>query len=383
MGILVITWNFPPSRGGIEYLMSQLCAGLKKQHSVQVITAHAPASHPAEEGVFRAPCPGLVPFAFYALWRGCGSLFRNPEIKIILGGSVLASPLVLILARLFGRRAVVQAHGLDVVYPNPFYQLLCVRWLKFCDRVVANSTYTASLAAQKGVQTAQIAVIPPGIDLDRFARPVNVDAIKKELRLEKKQIVLFVGRLAKRKGVKEFIEKSFVQIAREIPNVCFLIIGDNPTESLAHRDDTFRDIKAAITETKLQNQIRLLGTLSDDQLVEVYQASDIVVLPALATTDDVEGFGIVLLEAAAAGKPVVATSVGGIPDAMDDGKSGILIGSDDYQGLSQAIISLLRENELRASMGAHGRQHVREKFAWDKVIDQYNAVMARGAITDQ
>jgi phosphatidyl-myo-inositol dimannoside synthase len=382
MGILVITWNFPPRRGGIESLVSQLCAGLRKQQPVQVITARAPASHPAEEDVFRTPWTGLVPFALYALWRGCGLLFRNPETKIILGGSVLVTPLLLILARFGGRRAVIQAHGSDVIYSRRLYQLLCVRWLKYCDRVVANSAYTASLVARKGVRPDRITVIPPGILPERFVRPANVDVIKKKLRLENKQIILFVGRLAKRKGVKEFIEKSFVHIVGEVPNACFVIVGGNPTESLTHRDDTLRDIKATIAETNLQKYTRLLGTLSDDEVVQLYQVCDVVVLPVLATMDDVEGFGIVLLEAAAAGKPAVATDVGGIADAMENGKSGFLISPDDYPELSQAIISLLKNSELRASMGEYGKQRVREKFAWDKVIDHYKSVMDVGAITD-
>ena len=88
-------------------------------------------------------------------------------------------------------------------------------------------------------------------------------------------------------------------IAKEVPNVCFVIVGDNPSESLTHREDTLSEIKRIISDMSLQNYIRLLGSLNDDEVIELYQACDVFVLPALATTDDVEGFGIVLSTAAA------------------------------------------------------------------------------------
>src|SRR3990172_884349 len=159
MGILVITWNYPPRRGGIEYLVDHLVAGLRKRHSMRVVTAYHHSSEVPEIDVVRAPCPGLIPFALFALWRGMLSLRRDPGISVVLGGSALVTPLVLVLARLFGRRAVVQVHGLDIVYRSALYQLLWVRWLKRCDRIIANSAYTATLAETKGVLADRISVV--------------------------------------------------------------------------------------------------------------------------------------------------------------------------------------------------------------------------------
>jgi len=161
MGILVVTWNYPPRRGGIEHLVGHLVAGLRKRHSVRVITAYNHSSEVSEIDVLRAPCPGLIPFALFTLCRGVRLLRRDPKISVVFGGSALAAPLVWILARLFGRKAVVQVHGLDIVYRSALYQLLCVRWLKRCDRIIANSTFTATLAESKGVSSDRISVIPP------------------------------------------------------------------------------------------------------------------------------------------------------------------------------------------------------------------------------
>ncbi|MGH7797639.1 MAG: glycosyltransferase family 4 protein [Candidatus Binatia bacterium] len=374
MEILVITWNYPPRRGGIENLIGSLCEELSKVHSVKVITSHAPVSGAHENNVFRSPLPGLIFFAFYALWRGAVLLARNPQLRVVLGGSVLVTPLVLILTRLFARRAVIQAHGLDLIYRSLLYQQLCVRWLKSSDGVVANSRYTAQLAQLKGVPSDRIAVISPGVQLERFSKPTDIAADKRAWGVEGKRIILFVGRLAKRKGVKEFIENSFVSVVQAVPDAVFLIVGDNPTESLTNRDDVASEIKAAIASFKFEDHVRLLGSLSDEEVIKLYQACDLVVLPALDIKDDVEGFGIVALEAAAASKPVVATRVGGIPDAVEEGKSGALVDPGDYIGLSQIVTSTLKDRELSLSMGFYGRCRINKDFAWRRVIGFYEGV---------
>jgi phosphatidylinositol alpha-1,6-mannosyltransferase len=381
MEILVITWNYPPRRGGIENLLKHLCAGLREKHRVFVITSFAKAPYELERDIFRAPLAGLVPFALYALWCGTRVLAGAPQISVVLGGSALVTPLVLILARLFCRRAVVLTHGLDVIYPNPLYQRLCVRWLKWCDRVVANSRYTASLAQSKAVAEERLMVIPPGVHAERFNIPTDVVATRHRWNIEGKKIILFVGRLARRKGVQEFIESSLVEIVREVRESVFLIVGDNPTESLAHRDDVVREINATVSRLRLEEHVRWLGSVSDDDLVGLYQACDVVVLPVLATEDDVEGFGIVALEAAAAGKPVVATRVGGIPDAVEDGKSGMLVDAGDYKGLREVVIALLRNPEFRLSFGQYGRPRVGQDFSWQRIIGSYEDVLNGGEVS--
>jgi phosphatidylinositol alpha-1,6-mannosyltransferase len=371
MTLLVITWNYPPRRGGIENLIGSLCKELKKSHSVQVITAHARIAASDEKNVFRAPLPGLVAFAVYALWRGAALLARDQTVRIVFGGCALVTPLVLILSRVFGRQAIVQVHGLDVIYRNPIYQLFCVRWLKFCDRVVANSRFTAQLARTKGVLQNRIVVIPPGVDSERFNQRTDIFADKRRWNVKGKKVILFVGRLARRKGVKEFIENSFVNVVREIPESVFLIVGDNPTESLTQRDDVASEIDGAVSRLGLEKHVKLLGSMSDEDVIKLYHACDLVVLPALDRKDDVEGFGIVALEAAASGKPVVATRVGGIPDAVEDGKSGILVDPGDYTGLTEVVASLLKNIELSSSLGKYGRCRAQKEFSWRRLVNLY------------
>jgi phosphatidylinositol alpha-1,6-mannosyltransferase len=374
MEILVITWNFPPRRGGIENLLSDLCAALRQNHSVVVVTSHAPAPQPIEEGVFRAPWRGLVPFVLYALWRGAWVLFRRPGTKIVFGGSAMVTPVVLALARLFGRKSIVQAHGLDVVYPKVWYRLLCVRWLKGCGRVIANSAYTASLTRRQGVSRDRVAVIHPGVDPGRFVATAPIEQIKRELGFPAKHIILFVGRLADRKGVKEFIRLSLTEIVRQVPDVCFVIVGDDARDSLTHRTHARRAIEAVTTEMNLQSHVRFLGALSDEDLIKCYHACDLLVLPALDVPGDPEGFGIVMLEAAAAGKPVVATRVGGIPDAVEDKETGLLIDPGNHEQLSHEIVDLLHDEQRMRFLSVNAKRRALEQFAWDIVVARYQTV---------
>lgn len=371
MDILVITWNFPPRRGGMEQLLASLCDGFRKNHRPLIITSHAGHTYRDEENVYRPSYPGLVAFFLYAFGKGVLLLRQHSDLKIVFGGSALVVPVVLLLARGFRRKAVVQAHGLDVVHSNALYQLFCVRWLKFCNTVIANSAYTASLIEQKGAQPDRILVIPPGVHLESFAAQVNVQAIKNEFDLQGKRIILFVGRLVRRKGVKEFIQNSLAKILQEVPDVCFVIVGGNPKESLTHQHNVLGEIEAVVSEMKLQNHVKLLGALADDYVIKLYQACDVVVLPALALADDVEGFGIVLLEAAAAGKPVVSTRIGGIADAVEDGASGILVAPEQYESMSHSIIRLLADHEISSAIGEYAKRRVKERFSWDSIVARY------------
>jgi phosphatidylinositol alpha-1,6-mannosyltransferase len=371
MGILIITWNFPPRHGGIERVVARLYAGLKSAHSVELITTSG-SSTESESGVFRAPLAGLLPFFLYALWRGSRLLFRNRDIKAIFGGSVLVTPIVLLLARLFRRGAVIQAHGLDVIYPSAVYRLFCVRWAKYCDRLIANSRYTAGLLGKQGVPQDRILVIPPGVDPERFASE-HSETSAVVLAGEQRKRILFVGRLARRKGVKEFVQKCLPEILRHISTVEFVIAGDNPRDSLTQTDDVAGELFREIAELNLADHVRLVGAVDDEQLVRLYRECDVVVLPVLASKADVEGFGIVLLEAAAAGKAVVATRAGGIPDAMEDGSTGFLVEPGDYPALTAALVELLRDPLLASEMGKRGQCRIMDQFRWSRIIPKYEA----------
>jgi phosphatidylinositol alpha-1,6-mannosyltransferase len=375
MGILVITWNFPPKLGGMESLIAGLCKELRKNHPLFVIASYAASDGAHEEWIFRPRWPGLPAFSLYALSRGALLLWRNPDIRVIIGGSAMVTPLLLILARFFRRKAMVNVHGLDLVYHSALYQFLCVRWIKHCDGIIANSHFTASLARAKKIPERSIRVIPPGVDCGGDLSSQGSQA-KKDLGFDGRKVLLYVGRLTRRKGVKEFMERSLPAVIAEVPEACFVIVGDNATDSMVHRDDVASEIRAALKASPPGDHVRLLGALEGHELARAYAASDLLVLPVIPIEDDVEGFGMVLLEGAAAGKPCVATRAGGIPDAVQDGKSGILVAAGDYESMSRAILELLRDEALRQSMGRYAQRRARAQFAWPSIVARYEEMLS-------
>ena len=170
--------------------------------------------------------------------------------------------------------------------------------------------------------------------------------------------VLFVGRLAPRKGVKEFVQRSLPAIVQQIPRVQFVIAGDNPAHSLTHAGDLKQDLLAEIAKLNLSDHVRFMGAVDDETLAGLYRECDVVVLPVLSSKSDVEGFGIVLIEAAAAGKPVVATRAGGIPDAVEDGATGFLVEAGDYTAFTEALNKLLSDPLLALEMGTRGQSRI-------------------------
>jgi phosphatidyl-myo-inositol dimannoside synthase len=378
MEILVVTWNYPPRQGGMEQLLAKLCAGLSHRHCVSVITAYAEKNVTAgSEVVFRPAAPGLVRYFLFAVTKGFTLLRGNHRIRVVLGGSVLVAPIVVFLSGLFRRKGIILAHGLDLIYQNWLYQCGFVQCLRFADRVIANSWHTAKLVVQKGVDDSAIEVIPPGVDGQRFQSAENPDALKQRFGLVNRKIILFVGRLARRKGVKEFIDRCLIHIIRQSPEVCFLIAGDNPMESLAHHHDVASEIRQTIANQNLCDHVRWLGAVSDTELVQLYGLCDVLVLPLLDLDKDVEGFGMVALEASAMGKPVVAFGCGGIVDAVEDGKSGILVEPGNYQAMSAVIVTLLNDPDMATSIGRCGQKRVIRDFTWNRIVVRYETVFNR------
>ncbi len=170
-----------------------------------------------------------------------------------------------------------------------------------------------------------------------------------------------------RKGVVEFIENSLPGIARSHPDVAFVIIGGEPTDALAgNRGGAMARIENAAKRHGVERNVVVLGKCPDDVVAAAYQASQVHAFPVIEIPGDVEGFGIVALEAAASGIPTVAFRVGGVPDAIGEGISGALLAAGDYAGMSAAILRYLDGSGEATSMRDSSIGFARQ-FEW-KVI---------------
>jgi phosphatidylinositol alpha-1,6-mannosyltransferase len=289
---------------------------------------------------------------------------------------MLVVPIACLLGWLFKRPVVAIGHGLDLIYPHPLYQKMVHTFLPRCQRVIAVSQVVREAAMDRGIDQDNVTIIPPGVQYEEFAGAIDVKAVRRTYALANRPVILSVGRLARRKGVLEFVRYALPQIVASFPQVVFLVVGDNPHLSLAHKEDMRTRIQDEVTRLGLATHVRLLGHIARQEVIQLYQACDVFVLPAIEVEGDVEGFGTVLIEASAAGKPVVATRLGGIPEAVEHGKTGILVEAGAWNDLANAIMHLLTDQTLRQHMGAYGRARTQARFDWSLLRWHYAELLA-------
>lgn len=376
MQILVMSWNYPPTVGGIEAVVGNLVTGLRgRGHAMWVVTgAHPEATE--EEGVFRATGGGLPGYVAYAFWRGWG-ICRRHRPDLIVCGSVVPAPAAWLLSLWFRCPFVVLAHGSDILHPNWVYQR-AVRFLfRRAARVCANSTPTGDLLRGIGMPEERIDVVFPGVRVQDFERAPATGADELVSRLGNRPMILSVGRLIRRKGLLEFVRESMPELVRRFPDLMLVVVGGDAVRSLVHAERMGAQIEAQAAEVGLQDHVVLTGPLPDADVIRLYFRSDVFVLPCLDIPGDVEGFGIVFLEAALAGSPAVATRVGGIPDAVVDGETGLLLAPGDFEALADAVGRLIEDPALRSRLAAAGASRARENFSWETIAAAYETAFRR------
>lgn len=192
-------------------------------------------------------------------------------------------------------------------------------------------------------------IIPNGIDLEHFSRPRPAIAELRDGRLN----VLFLGRLEKRKGLSHLL-RAWIQVREAVPEARLVVAGATRGRVLAHYQK--------FVEERVYNDVVFTGPLSDEDKVRYYQTVDVFCAPSTGQ----ESFGIVLLEAMATGRPIVASAIPGYRDVLSDGQQALLVPPKDADRLAEALIRLLRDAELRAQLGANGRATA-QGYAWDRV----------------
>ncbi len=376
MKLLMLTWNFPPAVGGMEVMIEQIFTGLQQRgHAVEVVTTWAD-KRPPTPGVHRAPRRGVPAYLLFCLRRG-HQLCRTLRPDFILCGSLISAPVGWLLARLFRRPWGCPLYGSDLATGGRIHHWIARFLLRRADVLFPISRFTADLAVRRGARADRCVIIPPGVDPTPFDAPPTTGAESILSACQVRRVLITVGRLVRRKGVLEFVRDVMPTLTKEMPEILFLIVGDDGAQSLIHNKEGMRrQIEAAIQEHNLGDHVRVLGKLSDQELLRLYFNAHVFVLPVLELPGDIEGFGIVFLEAGLAGVPSVATSTGGIPDAIVDGHTGLLVPPGDTAALQAAVLRLLRDEELRQQFGRQAADRARNELNWDKIIDRYETALA-------
>lgn len=288
---------------------------------------------------------------------------------IIAGSGVAALP-ARIAARCSGAATLTLVHGLDIIYPSRLYQTGFVPAICSSDRVIANSANTARLACAAGVPEKRIEILHPGVALPR--QPSETAPPRLGFDLQGKRVLLAVGRLIRRKGLPEFIRYALPEIVREEPDLLFLVVGAATESSPLKKEGIEADLQQAIEEAGMQGHVKLLGRLSDELLEQLFSIASLHIFPVLDLPGDVEGFGMVAIEAAAHGVPTIAFDTGGVPDALKEGVTGYLVEAGNYAAFSQAVVRGLRRSGKLLS--AQCCVEFAARFSWDRYGQRLSAI---------
>jgi len=347
--ILFITRNYPPKVGGLEAYSFHLIREFETLTTTYRITSSKP----------KKQLPLFLPYSL------CKALFliRKHSIQHIHLCDGFLAPLGLILKRMTGVPVSATIHGLDITHRNLLYQRIIPRCVQRLDRIVCVSQATRNEVLKRTYfQPDYCAVIPNGIVPDQFHLSESVSALRQEIgrfipiSLHGKKLLMTVGHLVKRKGVAWFVDRVMSRLGEEY---VYIVAGEGPERI---------HIEKAIARHHLQMQVCLLGKIRDGLRNMLYNAADIFIMPNMTVPGDMEGFGIVVLEAGSCGLPVIACNIEGIKDAVIDGKTGYLVGEGDVEGFLRGI----RDMNLKK---ADVRREVVSRFNWKMISREYFRVL--------
>jgi phosphatidylinositol alpha-1,6-mannosyltransferase len=350
MKILFMTRKYPPVVGGMELFAYELSQALADKTDVALVKwAGTGRAKAVLIGIPSVSCR-----AFFRLLRG--------GIDVVHAQDGLLAPSAYLLSKLFRKPFAVTIHGLDITYTNPLFKALVPWAVSRADTVFCISEAAAREAEQRGVPADRMQVIPLAVGDVRYGKSDPAHLIETLGIPAENRILLTVGRLEKRKGVAWFIDKVLPGLIKENPRLTYLVIG------AGHEQE---NIEQAMERQKLQEHVLLAGRVDDDTLTAAYNGADIFVMPNIVVSGDMEGFGLVLLEAALCERPVVAADTEGIKDAVRHDRNGVLVPSEDAQAFHNAITTFLKDPAAARRFGKASRTHTLEHHQWPKIADRY------------
>ena len=339
--ILLVSRNFPPLLGGMERLNQHLLQELEREYEVLLVGPAGAKGYVSNPERART-CPPRPVSAFLACAAMQGMrLGRRERPRLVIAGSGVNAPPAWVAAKASGARWMVYLHGLDLVAKNILYQRVFLPIIRRADAWLVNSHATARLAEAAGLDGARIHLLHPGVEIPGTAGADQIQAWRDSRGLGERPLLLSVGRLTKRKGLREFVLHALPAILAVHPGALLVVVGEEPRSALSASTIGVEMLREAAHANGTHASLQILGRLSDTQLGLAYRAATALVFPVLDSPDDIEGFGMVAIEAAAHGLPTVAFSVGGIPDAVAEGISGYLIVPGDYAGMAARLSALL------------------------------------------
>lgn len=379
MEVLFITHKYPPSIGGMEKQSYELINGVAKSHRVHSIVYDNKTSR--------------VKFLLSLKSKVKKILEENPDISVIHLNDGLMAFFAYPIKKITDKPILVTLHGLDIVFPNKLFQKVVIKRFKKLDGVIAVSRATADECLQRGFSREKVFVVRNGVDtsLSKIYEKIGFRSeLEKKLgiSLNGKKILVSIGRSVRRKGFSWFLSNVMPRLDK---SVIYLIIGP-PQKHIKKIEFIFKllpdafahelsllfglgmdesDIQRALKKKELANRAFYMGKLPFEEMIQVLKASDLFVMPNIKVRGDAEGFGLVALEAAICGVPVLASSLEGITCAVIDGMNGFLAPPENEIAWVEKIDTLLADRISLKKSGDLAQRYTVKNYAWEKMVDGY------------
>ena len=317
-----------------------------------------------------------LPFLFLAELFYAVKIIKKEKIDVINSHWIVPNGLVGAICRFFfGTPHVLTEHaaGLVALKKLPMKRFVSNFIVENTDIFTVVSSYIYKellnlliLYSTTGIKNnKKFKIIPMGVEVSKFISKVNKKSLKRKYNIDSKNVLLFIGRLVEKKGL-EYLLKAFPNILKTNPNTLLVICGDGPLK------ERYEELSKKM---KLDNFVKFVGKISEEEKLDYLAMADILVVPSIKTKEgDTEGLPVVILEGGASEKPIVASNVGGISDAIYDRLNGFLVRQKDPKMLAEKINILLSNVTLRKKFGKRSRKLVEKKYSWQIVSSKYSEV---------
>jgi phosphatidylinositol alpha-1,6-mannosyltransferase len=377
--VLFITNDFPPQSGGIETFIAGLIAQLPKD-SVVVQTSRQDNLDGQEEYdqkifdnhgvvVVRDRQKILLPTRNLRK-RVAGTIHAHSIKTVVFGASVPLGLLAPSLRKLGVQRIVAITHGHEVWWSKvPIFSNALRKVAKHVDYMTHLGEFTKGQIAKalNPSDIRKLISLPPGVDIHHFTPGVKPEYLMDRYGLAKKKVILCLGRIVQRKGQDVLID-AMVTLQETNPEAVLLIVGTGNYERTLHRK---------VLKLNLENSVKFLGRIPYHELPDHLRLADIFASP---TRDrfgglEVEGLGIVYLEASAAGVAVLAGSSGGAPDAVQQGITGFIVNGRDRGEITRSLREMLDNSARTAHMGEQGREWMEREWSWEIIGARFRSLL--------
>ncbi|MDT0582625.1 glycosyltransferase family 4 protein [Brumicola blandensis] len=378
--VLVLTENFPPKSGGSGRWFWELYSRLPKEQFIVVTDEVADSSvdNEIENTVIRIPLSSsewgfksVIGLKFY--WRSARAikkLVKQYDITEIHCGRVIHEGVIAWLVSLTTKVSVscfIHGEDIETAATSREHHLMVNKVCAKSKHLICNSLNSQNIARRLGFDYQNTLILHPGADCSRFVPAACDKAFRQKMGWHERKVILTVGRLQARKGHDKMIE-AMQSILKQEPNALYCMVGSGSTKPY---------LEELIDQYGLTESVVFLDEISDQEMIQCYQQCDLFILPNRTIDNDIEGFGMVLVEAQACAKVVIAGDSGGTKETMLPNETGFVIDCTDAEIIASTIIELLGNSDKRERMGSKGREFVSSTFDWLPHVEKAKEIFSQ------